>query len=120
MGSALLGVALLMNSPVAMVTLILLAVMISATAIPTCTACIADVVAARSRGVGFAVLQLLLTIGVAFGPLIIGMTSDAAGSLLMAMYALIVPMILGGLVVLAARAPYEREAARVLDDARDS
>ncbi|MFI6712874.1 MFS transporter [Nonomuraea sp. NPDC050478] len=119
-GSALLGVALLMNSPVAMVTLILLAVTISATAIPTCTACIADVVAARSRGVGFAVLQLLLTIGVAFGPLIIGMTSDATGSLLMAMYALIVPMILGGLVVLAARAPYEREAARVLDDARDS
>ncbi|MGP4100653.1 MFS transporter [Nonomuraea sp. KM90] len=119
-GSALLGVALLMSSPVALVILVLLAVTISSTAIPTCTACIADVVVARSRGVGFAVLQFLLTIGVAFGPLVVGLTSDATGSLLMAMYALIVPMILGGLVVLSSRGSYEREAARVLDDARHS
>ncbi|MGW0804697.1 MFS transporter [Nonomuraea sp. NPDC002799] len=119
-GSVLLGVALLMSSPVALVVLVLLAITISSTAIPTCTACIADVVAARSRGLGFAVLQLLLTIGVAFGPLIVGLTSDATGSLLLAMYALIVPMILGGLVVLGSRGPYEREAARVLADARDS
>ncbi|MFC7099541.1 MFS transporter [Nonomuraea rubra] len=48
-GSSLLGVALLMSSPVALVILLLLAVTISATAIPTCTACIADVVGARSR-----------------------------------------------------------------------
>ncbi|WP_052423879.1 MFS transporter [Nonomuraea candida] len=119
-GSTLLGVALLMSSPVALVILVLSAVTISATAIPTCTACIADVVAARSRGVGFAVLQFLLTVGVAFGPLIVGMTSDATGSLLVAMYALIVPMVLGGLVVLASRGSYEREAARVLHDARAS
>ncbi|WP_090945875.1 MFS transporter [Nonomuraea jiangxiensis] len=119
-GSALLGVALLMSSTVALVILILLAVTISSTAIPTCTACVADVVTATSRGVGFAVLQVLLTIGVAFGPLVVGMTSDATGSLLLAMYALIVPMVLGGLVVLAARGSYEREAARVLDDARTS
>ncbi|MEV1003957.1 MFS transporter [Nonomuraea sp. NPDC050202] len=119
-GSSLLGVALLMSSPVAMVTLLLLAVTVSATAIPTCTACIADVVGARSRGVGFAVLQFLLTVGAAFGPLIVGLTSDATGSLLVAMYALIVPMVLGGLVVLTSRGSYEREAARVLDDARDA
>ncbi|MEV0821664.1 MFS transporter [Nonomuraea rubra] len=117
-GSSLLGVALLMSSPVALVILLLLAVTISATAIPTCTACIADVVGARSRGVGFAVLQFLLTVGAAFGPLIVGLTSDATGSLLVAMYALIVPMVLGGLVVLTSRGSYEREAARVLDDAR--
>ncbi|QYC42105.1 Hexuronate transporter [Nonomuraea coxensis DSM 45129] len=119
-GSAVLGTALLMDSTVALVVLVLLAVTISSTAIPTCTACIADVVAASSRGVGFAVLQVLLTIGAAFGPLIVGITSDATGSLLMAMYALIVPMILGGLVVLASRGSYEREAARVLEDARNS
>ncbi|NUT39207.1 MAG: MFS transporter [Thermoactinospora sp.] len=119
-GSTLLGVALLTSSPVALVILVLLAVTLSATAIPTCTACIADVVGAGSRGVGFAVLQLLLTFGLAFGPLIVGMTSDATGSLLLAMYALIVPMILGGLVVLASRGFYEREAARVLEEARHS
>ncbi|NUS04119.1 MAG: MFS transporter, partial [Nonomuraea sp.] len=119
-GSTLLGAALLMSSPVALVILVLLAVTLSSTAIPTCTACIADVVGARSRGVGFAVLQLLLTVGLAFGPLIVGMTSDATGSLLLAMYALIVPMIIGGLVVLASRGSYEREAARVLDEARTS
>ncbi|MFI6478628.1 MFS transporter [Nonomuraea sp. NPDC050663] len=119
-GSTLLGAALLTSSPVALVILVLLAVTLSATAIPTCTACIADVVGAGSRGVGFAVLQLLLTIGLAFGPLIVGLTSDATGSLLLAMYALIVPMILGGLVVLASRGFYEREAARVLEEARHS
>ncbi|GAA4956960.1 MFS family permease [Nonomuraea thailandensis] len=119
-GSSLLGIALLMSSPVALVILLLLAVTISAMAIPTCTACIADVVGAGSRGVGFAVLQFLLTVGAAFGPLIVGMTSDATGSLLVAMYALIVPMVLGGLVVLTSRGSYEREAARVLDDARNS
>lgn len=118
-GSALLGCALLMNSPVPMVVLVFMAVTISSTAIPTCTASIADVVGARSRGVGFAVLQFLLTIGGAFGPLIVGITSDATGSLLIAMYALIVPMIAGGLVVLASRGHYEREAARVLEQARD-
>ncbi|TYB68951.1 MFS transporter [Nonomuraea sp. PA05] len=118
-GSTLLGAALLMDSPVALVILLLFAVTISSTAIPTCTACIADVVGAGSRGVGFAVLQFLLTIGAAFGPLIVGMASDASGSLLVAMYALIVPMVVGGLVVLASRGSYEREAARVLDEARD-
>ncbi|MEU6796218.1 MFS transporter [Nonomuraea wenchangensis] len=119
-GSAVLGAALIMDSSAALVILLLLAVTISSTAIPTCTACIADVVAASSRGVGFAVLQVLLTIGAAFGPLIVGIASDATGSLLVAMYALIVPMILGGLVVLASRGSYEREAARVLEDARNS
>ncbi|UBU10254.1 MFS transporter [Nonomuraea gerenzanensis] len=119
LGSSLLGAALLMSDSVALVILLLLAVTISSTAIPTCTACIADVVGAGSRGVGFAVLQFLLTIGVAFGPLIVGMASDASGSLLTAMYALIVPMVLGGLVVLTSRGSYEREAARVLDEARD-
>lgn len=117
-GSTLLGIALVMESPVAMTALILVAVTLSATAIPTCTACIADVVGARSRGVGFAVLQFLLTLGGAFGPLIVGIASDATGSLLIAMYALIVPMVVGGLVVLASRGSYEKEAARVLAEAR--
>ncbi|MFI7612086.1 MFS transporter [Nonomuraea terrae] len=119
-GSALLGCALLMNSPYTMVPLVFLAAAISSTAIPTCTASIADVVGAKSRGVGFAVLQFLLTLGAAFGPLIVGISSDATGSLITAMYVLIVPMVLGGLVVLASRGFYEKEAARVLEQARDS
>ncbi|MEU4579145.1 MFS transporter [Nonomuraea sp. ATR24] len=118
-GSLLLGGALLMGSATAMILCVLLAVTVSATAIPTCTASVADVVGARSRGLGFAVLQFLLTLGAAFGPLIVGITSDATGSLVTAMYALIVPMVLGGLLVLSARGSYERESAKVLDEARD-
>jgi MFS family permease len=94
--------------------------LLSATAIPNMTASLADVVGADSRGLGFAVLQLFLTGGAAFGPLLVGISSDSTGSLVSAMYVLIAPMVLGGLLCLLARRFFERDAQRVLDAARDS
>jgi MFS family permease len=119
-GSLLLGTALLVDGIVPMVVLMLIAATVSSIAIPTCTAGFADVVGANVRGVGFALLQLCMTFGAAFGPLVVGIASDASGSLIIAMYVLIVPMVVGGLLIVGSRAAYEREAARVLDDARNA
>ncbi|MFC4587909.1 MFS transporter [Sphaerisporangium corydalis] len=94
--------------------LVLASSFLSATAIPNMTASLADVVGAASRGLAFALLQLCLTAGAAFGPLVVGITSDRTGSLATAMYALVVPMVLGGLLCLAARGSFERDARRVL------
>lgn len=63
-------------------------------------ASLADVVVAASRGLGFALLQLCITAGAAFGPLVVGIASDRSGSLATAMYVLTVPMVLGGLLSL--------------------
>lgn len=81
-------------------------------------ACIADVIGAASRGIGFAGLQFLIVLGAAAGPLVVGAVSDAMGSLLGAMYALIVPMLIGAVLVLWARRHFEADAGRVLDRAR--
>lgn len=88
-------------------------------AIPNLMAAIADVLVATSRGVGFAVLSFLVTLGGAFGPLLVGVLSDASGSLAAGMAVAAVPMLLGGLLVLRARRHFELEAGAVLDAARD-
>ncbi|GGS95619.1 hypothetical protein GCM10010156_62330 [Planobispora rosea] len=118
LGSLVQGLAIAMDSLTVFVVLLLLSAFLSATAIPNMTASLADVVAAASRGLGFAVLQLLLAAGSAFGPLAVGIASDRSGSLVTAMYVLIVPMVLGGLLSLSARGFFERDAARVLESAR--
>jgi len=117
-GSVLLGVSMMVGRFGVFVAVLLVSVVIMAIAIPTLTATIADVIAASSRGVGFGALQLLITGGTAGGPLIVGLCSDVTGSLTIAMYALIVPMVFGGLVTLTARASSDRDAAVVLDRAR--
>jgi len=75
------------------------------------------VVPAASRGLGFAVLQLLVTGGGAFGPLIVGIVSDRSGSLLAGMYVLVLPMVAGGLLTLRARKSFERDARKVMEEA---
>ncbi len=117
-GSVVLAVALSMDSIGALTALVLLACSLMSIAIPNMTACLADVVSAGTRGLGFAVLQLLLTAGAAFGSLVVGIASDRFGSLLSGMYVLIVPMVVGGLLTLGARASFERDANKVLEDAR--
>ncbi|GAA1634238.1 MFS transporter [Nonomuraea maheshkhaliensis] len=117
-GSMVLAVALSMDSIGALTALVLLACSLMSIAIPNMTACLADVVSAGTRGLGFAVLQLLLTAGAAFGSLVVGIASDRFGSLLSGMYVLIVPMVVGGLLTLGARASFERDANKVLEDAR--
>jgi MFS-type transporter involved in bile tolerance (Atg22 family) len=81
------------------------------------TACLADVVPAASRGLGFAVLQVLITGGGAFGSLVVGIASDRLGSLLAGMYILVIPMVAGGLLTLRARASFERDARKVMEEA---
>jgi MFS family permease len=112
-----LAIALSMDSIGALTALVLLACSLMSIAIPNMMACVADVVPAVSRGLGFAVLQLLITAGGAFGSLIVGIASDRLGSLLSGMYLLVIPMVVGGLLTLGARASFERDARRVLEDA---
>jgi MFS family permease len=111
--------AISMDSLTMLVLLLLASSLLSATAIPNMTASLADVVGADSRGLAFAVLQLFIAAGAAFGPLVVGISSDSSGSLVTAMYILVVPMVLGGLLCLAARGFFERDAQRVLDAARE-
>ncbi|NUS03284.1 MAG: MFS transporter [Nonomuraea sp.] len=118
LGAAVLAGALTMDSIGGMTALVLLACSLMSIAIPNMTACLADVVPAAARGLGFAVLQLLITAAGAFGSLVVGIASDQFGSLLGGMYILVVPMIVGGLLTLGARASFERDAQRVMDAAR--
>jgi MFS family permease len=117
-GSVVLGGALSMESIGAMAGLVLLACSLLATAMPNLTACLADVVPAASRGLGFAVLQLLTTGGGAFGSLVVGIASDRLGSLVAGMYILVIPMIAGGLLTLRARTSFERDARKVMEEAQ--
>ncbi|NJP94310.1 MFS transporter [Nonomuraea sp. FMUSA5-5] len=116
-GSLVLAGALSMDSLAALTALVLVACSLMSIAIPNMTACLADVVPAASRGLGFAVLQLLLTAGTAFGSLVVGIASDQFGSLLTGMYVLVLPMAAGGLLTLGARASFERDARRVMEAA---
>ena len=77
---SLTGVVLIPGLPVRL-TLIALCCVGFAGAIPNLTAASADVVPASRRGLGFAVLQFLMTLGGAAGPLLVGIVSDAVGSL---------------------------------------
>ncbi|HEY3683140.1 MAG TPA: MFS transporter [Streptosporangiaceae bacterium] len=117
-GSAVLGLSMMMTTFTLFTVLLFASVVIMAIAIPTLTATVADVIGAGSRGVGFGVLQLVLTAGTAGGPLIVGLSSQATGSLTAAMYVLVVPMVIGGAITLAARTASDNDAARVLAAAR--
>ncbi|MEV4065383.1 MFS transporter [Nonomuraea dietziae] len=119
LGSLTQAAAISMDSLTMLVLLLLASSLLSAMAIPNMTASLADVVGADSRGLAFAVLQLFIAAGAAFGPLVVGISSDSSGSLVTAMYILVVPMVLGGLLCLAARGFFERDAQRVLDAARE-
>jgi MFS family permease len=118
LGSLVLGIALTVDSIPLFCLVMLVSSVLMSMAIPNLMASLADVLIASTRGLGFAVLQLSLTAGAAFGPLIVGIASDRTGSLVSAMYALIVPMVLGGLITLAARGSFERDSQRVLEAAR--
>ncbi|MFF3214396.1 MFS transporter [Streptomyces sp. NPDC002886] len=82
-----------------------------AAALANLTAANADVVAAERRGLGFAVLQLLVTLGGSLGPWLIGLASDATGSLRWAFATVLVPLLVGSVVVLRGRRHYEADAA---------
>ncbi|MBB5873377.1 MFS family permease [Allocatelliglobosispora scoriae] len=83
-------------------------------AIANLTAVNADVVAASRRGLGFAVLQMVVTLGGALGPWLIGEASDATGSLRWAYAVVIAPLIVGSLIVLSAYRSYDTDAAAAI------
>ncbi|RNL87367.1 MFS transporter [Halostreptopolyspora alba] len=114
-GGSWLAVALAMDHLVLLMSCVLLSSFFSSIAIPNTFASIADVVAANSRGIGFAVLNFLVVGGGALGPLVVGAISDAyGGSLLTGMYALLPMMIIAGLFVLLGRPHFDREARSVI------
>lgn len=110
---ALTGVVLLPGVPLRL-TMIALACAGFMGAIPNLTAASADVVPAWRRGVGFAVLQFATTLGGAVGPLLIGLASDAVGSLTIAMMALLPPMFITLLVLRRAARWYDEDVQRAL------
>ncbi|GAA2611515.1 MFS transporter [Paractinoplanes durhamensis] len=85
-----------------------------AAAIANLTAANADVVAAHRRGLGFAVLQLLVTLGGALGPWLIGLASDATGSLRWAYTVVLLPLVIGSLIVFRGQRTYREDAAAAL------
>ncbi|MEV0899904.1 MFS transporter [Actinoplanes sp. NPDC049802] len=85
-----------------------------AAAIANLTAANADVVAAHRRGLGFAVLQMLVTLGGALGPWLIGLASDATGSLRLAYTVVLLPLVIGSLVVFRGQRTYREDAAAAL------
>ncbi|WP_436534671.1 MFS transporter [Actinoplanes sp. HUAS TT8] len=85
-----------------------------AAAIANLTAANADVVAAHRRGLGFAVLQLVVTLGGALGPWLIGLASDTTGSLRWAYTVVLLPLAVGSLIVLRGRHTYRQDAEAAL------
>lgn len=100
------------------VTLIAVACAGFAAAIPNLTAASADVVPSSRRGMGFALLTFLVTLGGALGPFLIGFTSDlvkatdyGGESLALAMLVLVPAMFLAVLALLRIRDAFEEDAA---------
>ncbi|MFJ3666861.1 MFS transporter [Streptomyces sp. NPDC090106] len=81
------------------------------------TAANADVVSAGRRGMGFAVLQMLVTLGGSLGPWLIGLLSEATGSLDLAFASVLVPLAVGCAVVWRARTAYDDDAAAAVAQA---
>lgn len=94
--------------PVTIVGMVVANVGFSA-AIPNLTAAVADVLRAADRGMGFAALQLLLTLGGAAGPGLVGATSDITGSLRAGLWALVSPMLAGAVWAMRGRRAYEHD-----------
>ncbi|MEO3788001.1 MFS transporter [Actinocorallia sp. B10E7] len=101
------------------ITLVAVACAGFAAAIPNLTAASADVVPSDRRGMGFALLTFLVTLGGALGPFLIGLTSDIIGStgydgepLALAMLVLVPAMFLAVLALVRIRGTFEDDAAQ--------
>jgi MFS family permease len=92
-------------------TMVTIACLGFAGAMPNLTAAAANVVPSSNRGMGFALLQFLTTLGGAFGPLLVGAMSDALGSIQSGMLFLLPPMFVSVLVLWLVRTSYEADAA---------
>ncbi len=116
---ALIGPAAFLVDPLwAQAVLLTITMSLLALGIPNISAAIADVLPSQRRGVGFALLNFMVALGVAFGPLMVGALSDLYGSLDLALATLSAPVFIGALIVLRARSSYEADARAVLVEAR--
>ena len=113
-GSIFMTGALTVETTVVFVALLTLFAFFSAFALPTLTACVADVVPARDRGLGFGLLQIAATVGGAVGPLLVGVVSEAAGSLKTGMVPLLPLLVVGGIRALRAYSHVDHDSQRVL------
>lgn len=113
-GTVVLAAGLATDTVLPLAVSLVLATAFMAMATPTLTAAIAAVVGAASRGVGFAAVQVVAALGAALGPLVIGVVSDWTGSLKLGMFILLVPMLAGGLLTVAARRFFDRDVTRAL------
>lgn len=104
-------------------TMIAIACIGFAAAIPNMTAANADVLPANGRGMGFAVLTFLVTLGGSAGPLLIGWVStrlaasfdmSSADSLQYAMLILLPPLFICIIAALKIRTTYDDDAAKAL------
>jgi MFS family permease len=113
-GSGVLVGALTTEKQVPFIASLVVFAFFSAFALPTLTACVADVLSARDRGFGFGLLQIVATIGGAIGPLLVGVVSDRADSLIVGMAPLLPLLTVGGILALCAYRYVEPEARLVL------
>jgi MFS family permease len=114
-GSLVFPLSLNSGSLTGQALFLLVSVTLMSIAIPNLQSAIADALPANQRGVGFSLLGIFTTFG-AFGPLLVGMISDATGSLNTAFGYLLIPMVLGGLVTVAGRTTFDRDVQRALDE----
>ncbi|MGU3431938.1 MFS transporter [Actinomycetes bacterium M1A6_2h] len=112
-GSGVMVGALAAGEQIPFVVALVVFAFFSAFAIPTLTACVADVLTARDRGFGFGLLQIVATVGGAIGPLLVGVVSDRADSLTVGMAPLLPLLTIGGIAALCAYRYVEPDARRV-------
>jgi MFS family permease len=79
-------------------------------AIPNFTAAVADLCGSSRRGMAFSVMQLSIGLASAAGPFIVGVASDAIGSLQTAMIVPVLPLLIAGFLAQRAYPGYDRDA----------
>jgi MFS family permease len=80
-------------------------------AIPNFTAAVADLCGSARRGMAFSVMQLSIGLASACGPFVVGVVSDAVGSLQTALAVPIIPLLVAGFLAQRAYPGYDRDAA---------
>lgn len=116
-GTVAMTAALAVEGVLAFCVLLTLFAFLAAWALPTLTSCVADVLPAQDRGLGYGALQIGATVGGAIGPLLVGAVSDAADSLTVGMVPLLPLLVIGGVLALCAYPFVAPDAQRVLDAA---
>ncbi|MCZ7525353.1 MAG: MFS transporter [Acidimicrobiia bacterium] len=109
-GAGLLIAGLVVPVLAPQLLLVAAAVFVLSFSVPNYAAATADVIPAPVRGTGFSVFTLLVSVGGALGPLLVGLVSDL-GSLRLALVVAVLPALVGSPVVLRAAATHDADVA---------